>query len=56
MNGAIRTDREYGILPYLPYTLTAFHPLFKTKGGGKVERPKVDWEVYVRRSTLMFLY
>lgn len=56
MNGAIRTDREYGIMPYLPYALTAFHPLFRTKGGGKVERPKVDWEVYIRRSTLVFLY
>lgn len=55
-NGAIRTDREYGIMPYLPYALTAFHPLFRTKGGGKVERPKVDWEVYIRRSTVMFLY
>jgi len=56
MNGAIRADREYDVLPYLPYILTAFHPLFRMKGGGKVERPKVDWEVYVRRSSFTFLY
>lgn len=46
-NGAIRADREYGMMPYLSYALTAFHPLFRTKGGAKVERPKVDWEVSV---------
>jgi chromosome transmission fidelity protein 18 len=38
-------DREYAIMPYLSYTLAAFHPLFATKGGPKLERPHMDWEV-----------
>jgi hypothetical protein len=40
-------DREYALLPYLPYTLTPFYTLFATKGGPKLERPKMDWEVGV---------
>ncbi|KAH9928519.1 P-loop containing nucleoside triphosphate hydrolase protein [Epithele typhae] len=44
MMGSIRMDREYALLPYLPYTLVAFYPLFQERGGPKVERPKADWE------------
>lgn len=40
-------DREYAIAPYLGYSLTGFHPLFATKGGPKIERPKIDWEASI---------
>lgn len=41
----MRSEREYGLLPYLSYTLVPFYPLFNERGGSKVERPKADWEV-----------
>ena len=45
LSGAMRSDREYGLLPYLPFSLVPFYPLFNERGGTKVERPKADWEV-----------
>lgn len=44
-SGIMRSEREYGLLPYLPYSLVPFYPLFSERGGSKVERPKADWEV-----------
>ncbi|PVF95198.1 P-loop containing nucleoside triphosphate hydrolase protein [Serendipita vermifera] len=49
-------DREYALLPYLPYTLTPFHPLFATKGGPKLERPKMDWEAFQKQKTFEEIY
>ena len=43
--GEMRTEREYSVLPYLSYMLVPFYPLFQERGGPRVERPKVDWEV-----------
>lgn len=45
MSGEMRTEREYAMLQYLPYTLVSFYPLFQERGAPKVERPKADWEV-----------
>ena len=45
MMGAMRTEREYALLPYMSYPLVAFYPLFQDRGAPKVERPKADWEV-----------
>lgn len=44
-SNGIWQDREYAVMPYLPYFMTAFHPLFATKGGPKLEWPKMDWDV-----------
>ena len=44
-SGTMRSEREYGLLPYLPFSLVPFYPLFNERGGSKVERPKADWEV-----------
>ena len=49
LSGLMRAEREYALLPYLAYTLVAFHPLFQERGGARVERPKADWEVSRRR-------
>lgn len=45
MSGEMRTEREYTLMQYLPYTLVPFYPLFQERGAPKVERPKADWEV-----------
>ena len=45
LSGAMRSEREYGVLQYLSYTLVPFFPLFQERGGPRVERPKADWEV-----------
>ena len=45
LSTAMRSEREYGLLPYLSYTLVPFFPLFNERGGPKVERPKADWDV-----------
>ena len=45
LSGAMRSEREYGLMPYLSYSLVGFHPLFSERGGPKIERPKADWDV-----------
>ncbi|KAI9458284.1 P-loop containing nucleoside triphosphate hydrolase protein [Russula earlei] len=48
LSGSMRAEREYGLLPYLSYTLVPFFPLFQERGGPRVERPKADWEWHVK--------
>lgn len=45
MSGTMRSEKEYALMPYLPYTMVPFFPLFAERGGPKVERPKTNWEV-----------
>lgn len=51
-SGTMRSEREYGLLPYLSYLLVPFYPLFNERGAPKPERPKADWEV---RNTVVSL-
>jgi chromosome transmission fidelity protein 18 len=59
LNGAMRAEREYALMPYMSYALVPFYPLFHERGGLKVERPKADWEVslfpnhHERKATLL---
>ncbi|KAJ3550684.1 hypothetical protein NM688_g5019 [Phlebia brevispora] len=48
MSGEMRSEREYALMEYLPFTLVPFYPLFQERGASKVERPKADWENYTR--------
>ncbi|KAF8478472.1 P-loop containing nucleoside triphosphate hydrolase protein [Russula ochroleuca] len=48
LSGTMYTEREYGVQQYLSYTLVPFFPLFQERGGPRVERPKADWEWYVK--------
>ncbi|KAI0086408.1 P-loop containing nucleoside triphosphate hydrolase protein [Irpex rosettiformis] len=48
LSGEMRSEREYTLLQYLPYTLVPFYPLFQERGAEKVERPKADWENYTK--------
>lgn len=50
-SGEMRAEREYALAQYLPYMLVPFYPLFHERGTPKVERPKMDWEVYTRTKT-----
>lgn len=45
LSNGMRSEREYGLMNYLPYMVVPFYPLFQARGGQKVERPKADWEV-----------
>lgn len=45
LSNGMRSEREYGLMNYLPYMLVPFYPLFQERGTQKVERPKADWEV-----------
>lgn len=46
LNGAMRNDRDYGLMQYLSFALVPFFPLFQQRGNERVERPKADWEVH----------
>ncbi|KAJ7709592.1 hypothetical protein B0H17DRAFT_1173775 [Mycena rosella] len=39
---------DFALNQYLPYTLVPFYPLFKERGGQRVERSQADWESLVR--------
>ncbi|KAM5538065.1 hypothetical protein V8D89_008262 [Ganoderma adspersum] len=56
MMGAMRSEREYALLPYMSYPLVAFYPLFQDRGAPKVERPKADWEHYTTLKTNEEIY
>lgn len=43
-SAAMYSDGEFALLPYLPYTLVPFYPLFNQRGT-HVERSQADWEV-----------
>lgn len=45
LSNGMRSEREYGLMGYLPYMIVPFYPLFQERGAQKVERPKADWEV-----------
>ncbi|CAE6437376.1 unnamed protein product [Rhizoctonia solani] len=48
LSTTIRTEQEYGLLPYQAYAITAFHPLFATLGNPKYERANNDWDHFTR--------
>ncbi|KAJ7087754.1 P-loop containing nucleoside triphosphate hydrolase protein [Mycena epipterygia] len=48
LSAAMYSDGDFALNQYLPYTLVPFYPLFKERGGQRVERSNVDWESRVR--------
>ncbi|KAJ7221036.1 P-loop containing nucleoside triphosphate hydrolase protein [Mycena haematopus] len=44
LSAAMYSDGDFALSQYLPYTLVAFYPLFKERGGQRVERSQADWE------------
>ncbi|KAL5490184.1 CTF18 [Sanghuangporus weigelae] len=56
LSTAMRSEREYGLMPYLSYTLVPFFPLFNERGGSKVDRPKADWDALMKTRTNEEIY
>ncbi|KAF8211876.1 P-loop containing nucleoside triphosphate hydrolase protein [Mycena galopus ATCC 62051] len=48
LSAAMYSDGDFALSQYLPYTLVAFYPLFKERGGQRVERSQTDWECTVQ--------
>ncbi|KAJ6597213.1 P-loop containing nucleoside triphosphate hydrolase protein [Mycena vulgaris] len=48
LSAAMYSDGDFALSQYLPYTLVPFYPLFKERGGQRVERNQADWESLVR--------
>ncbi|KAJ7444820.1 P-loop containing nucleoside triphosphate hydrolase protein [Mycena latifolia] len=48
LSAAMYSDGDFALSQYLPYTLVPFYPLFKERGGQRVERSQADWESLVR--------
>jgi chromosome transmission fidelity protein 18 len=48
LSGAMYSDGDFALSPYLPYMLVPFYPLFQERGGQRVERSQVDWDVCTR--------
>lgn len=48
----LRTDREYDIMPYIPYAFVAWNPLFAAVSNKTPDWPKVDYDVRCRRQKL----
>lgn len=55
LSAAMYSDGDFALSPYLPYTLVAFYPLFQERGGPRVERSQVDWDVSLFAFTCIFL-
>ncbi|TFK54597.1 P-loop containing nucleoside triphosphate hydrolase protein [Heliocybe sulcata] len=56
LSGAMRSEREYSLMPYLSYFLVPFYTLFQERGTPKVERPKDDYENYLKTKTNEEIY
>jgi len=38
-------DSDFALLPYLPFMLVPFYPLFQARKSERIERNYSDWEV-----------
>ncbi|GAA5930725.1 hypothetical protein JCM1841_004748 [Sporobolomyces salmonicolor] len=45
----LRTERDYELLAYVPYTFVSWYPLFSSQVPNPVELPKTDYEMYLQR-------
>ncbi|KAJ6624531.1 hypothetical protein B0H10DRAFT_1943134 [Mycena sp. CBHHK59/15] len=50
LSAAMYSDGDFALSQYLPYTLVPFYPLFKERGGQRVERSQEDWEAIRTRA------
>ncbi|KAJ3576874.1 hypothetical protein NP233_g105 [Leucocoprinus birnbaumii] len=44
LSSSMFTDGEFALLPYLPFTLVPFYPLFQARNVERIERNYSDWE------------
>ncbi|GAA5902001.1 Ctf18p [Sporobolomyces salmoneus] len=50
LDGKLRTDRDYELLGYVPYSFVPWYPLFSSQTPNPVELPKTDYEMYLQRT------
>lgn len=46
----MRSDRNFDVMPYLPYTQVAWHPLLAAVANRPIDFPKTDYEAYLKRT------
>ncbi|BGP22340.1 hypothetical protein Rt10032_c07g3187 [Rhodotorula toruloides] len=49
LDNRLRSEREYELLAYVPYSFVAWYPLFSSQVPNPVELPKTDYEMYLKR-------
>lgn len=45
LDARLRRDRDYDIMPYIPYSFIAWNPIFAAVANKTPEWPRVDFEV-----------
>jgi len=45
LDGKMKSDREYDVMPYIPYAFIPWNPLFAAVSNKTPEWPRVDYEV-----------
>lgn len=45
LDGRLKADRDYELLPYVPYTFVPWYKLFSSHTARPIEFPKADYEV-----------
>lgn len=55
LSSGMYVDKEFGVQQCLSYALVPFFPLFQERGGPRLERTKVDWEVGLPISMLVLV-
>lgn len=45
LDGRMKSDREYDVMPYIPYAFVPWNPLFAAVSNKTPEWPRVDYEV-----------
>lgn len=53
LDGKLRTDRDYELLGYVPYSFVPWYPLFSSQTPNPVELPKTDYEVIALSPSLL---
>lgn len=46
----MRSERNFDVMPYLPYTQIAWHPLLAAVANRPIDFPKTDYEAYLKRT------
>ncbi|BGP29547.1 Chromosome transmission fidelity protein 18 [Rhodotorula toruloides] len=49
LDNRLRSEREYELLAYVPYSFVAWYPLFSSQVPRPVDLPKTDYEMYLKR-------
>lgn len=54
LDGNLKSERNYDLMPYIPYTFVHWHPLFASHTNKSVEWPKADYDVRSKSVAAIF--